>query len=48
MLALFREVEGLGVEIRLRIYPSYAGAIDGLVEGEVDFVRYGPVSYVLV
>jgi len=38
---------GLGVEIRLRIYPSYTGAIDGLVKGEVDFVRYGPVSYVI-
>ncbi|MCW8890458.1 MAG: PhnD/SsuA/transferrin family substrate-binding protein, partial [Sedimenticola sp.] len=39
--------QGFAADIQIRIYPSYAEAIDALVEGEVDFVRYGPVSYVI-
>jgi len=39
--------EGIPVEIDLRIFPSYTRAIDALVQGEVDFARYGPVSYVI-
>jgi phosphonate transport system substrate-binding protein len=34
-------------DIALRIYRSYEEALDALVNGEVDFVRFGPASYVL-
>ncbi|MES9905139.1 MAG: phosphate/phosphite/phosphonate ABC transporter substrate-binding protein [Sedimenticola sp.] len=39
--------EGVFTRIRIRIFPTYDGAIRALTEGEVDFVRFGPVSYVL-
>ncbi len=39
--------EGLPTKIRLKIYGTYSGAIDGLVEGEYDFGRFGPSSYIL-
>ena len=39
--------QGWDVRIQAKIYPSYEKAIDALVEGEVDFTRFGPVSYVL-
>jgi phosphonate transport system substrate-binding protein len=35
------------VDIHLQIHKSYDDAIDALVAGEVDFVRFGPASYVL-
>ncbi len=35
------------IDVALRIYKSYTEALDALVEGEVDFVRFGPASYVL-
>lgn len=35
------------VEIELRIYKTYAEAFDAFVAGKVDFVRFGPASYVL-
>ena len=38
---------GVRTEVDLRIFPSYTSAIDALAQGQVDFVRYGPVSYVL-
>jgi len=38
---------GIKTEIQLKIFPSYNEAIDGLAQGKVDFVRYGPASYVL-
>ncbi len=38
---------GVQVEVSLRIFPSYTSAIDALAQGQVDFARYGPVSYVL-
>jgi len=38
---------GIPAEIRLRIFPSYGPAIEALTSGEVDFVRFGPVSYVV-
>jgi phosphonate transport system substrate-binding protein len=41
------ERRGIALDIQLKIFPSYARAIDALVRGEVDFARYGPVSYVL-
>mgnify|MGYP000019847876 FL=1 len=34
-------------ELKLKIYKSYQGANDALVTGEVDFVRFGPASYIL-
>ena len=39
---------GRSVELSIRIFKSYAGAMDALVGGRVDFVRFGPASYVLV
>jgi len=33
--------------VEMKIFPSYTAAIDALVEGHVDFVRFGPASYVL-
>lgn len=41
------EEAGLPTEIRIKIYPTYSGAIDGLVNGEYDFGRFGPSSYIL-
>ncbi len=33
--------------IELRIFKTYDGALDALVRGDVDFVRFGPSSYIL-
>jgi len=38
---------GIRTEIQLKIFPSYNEGIEALAQGEVDFVRYGPASYVL-
>lgn len=38
---------GIKANIQLKIFPSYNEAIEALAQGEVDFVRYGPASYVL-
>lgn len=35
------------VDIELRIFKTYEEANDALVDGSVDFVRFGPASYVL-
>lgn len=35
------------VDIRLKIFHNYSDAINALVEGKVDFVRFGPVSYII-
>ncbi len=35
------------VDIELRIFKTYEQANDALVAGEVDFVRFGPASYVI-
>lgn len=35
------------VDIELRIHKSYEEAQDALVAGQVDFVRFGPASYVM-
>jgi phosphonate transport system substrate-binding protein len=37
---------GIDKQIRMKIYSTYPEAIDALASGEVDFVRYGPVSYI--
>lgn len=34
-------------KITLKIYPTYESAIDGLVNGEYDFGRTGPASYII-
>ncbi|MCP4410794.1 MAG: PhnD/SsuA/transferrin family substrate-binding protein [Gammaproteobacteria bacterium] len=39
--------KGIYTHIRLKISPTYRRAIDNLVTGKTDFVRFGPVSYVL-
>ncbi len=38
---------GEGVEIRMQVVRSYEEGIDLIVSGRVDFVRLGPVSYVI-
>ena len=37
----------VNIEINMKIYASYSGAVDALVQGDVDFVRFGPASYIL-
>ena len=37
---------GIHKRVNLRIFSSYPEAIDALASGKVDFVRYGPVSYI--
>ena len=44
--SLTREM-GQTVQIDLLIYKTYAEAQDALVSGQVDIVRFGPVSYIL-
>ena len=38
---------GRPVDIELRIFKTYEEGIDALVKGQVDFVRFGPSSYVI-
>ncbi len=38
---------GLSAVIEMKVYPSYLAALDALVEGKCDFVRFGPASYIL-
>lgn len=38
---------GINKKIKLKIYPTYESAIEGLVKGEYDFARFGPASYIL-
>jgi phosphonate transport system substrate-binding protein len=38
---------GIHKRVRLKIYTTYPQAIAALAGGEVDFTRYGPVSYIL-
>lgn len=39
--------QGINRQVHLKIYNTYPQAIDALASGEVDFARYGPVSYIL-
>lgn len=39
--------QGYTINIKLKIYPSYKGALEGVVKGEYDFARFGPASYIL-
>lgn len=38
---------GVPASIELRIFKTYDGALEALVQGQVDFVRFGPSSYIL-
>ncbi len=38
---------GGAASIELRIFKTYDGALDALVRGDVDFVRFGPAPYIL-
>ncbi len=38
---------GRQIEIHMQVAPSYEAGINALVEGKVDFARFGPASYVL-
>jgi phosphonate transport system substrate-binding protein len=35
------------VDIQLRIYKTYEDALEAIIKGQIDFVRFGPASYVL-
>lgn len=41
------KTKGIDAKISLKIYPTYDAAIDGLANGEYDFARFGPASYIL-
>lgn len=38
---------GRPVDIKLKIYSTYEEGNDAIVKGEVDFVRFGPASYII-
>ncbi len=38
---------GSNATVKLKIFPSYTAAVDALVEGNVDFMRFGPASYIM-
>jgi len=39
---------GSDATVKMKIFPSYVAAVDALVGGNVDFVRFGPASYIIV
>jgi len=39
--------QGVKIDIEIKIYPTYSGAITALGKGEFDFGRFGPSSYIL-
>ncbi|MDD2775053.1 MAG: PhnD/SsuA/transferrin family substrate-binding protein [Gallionella sp.] len=39
--------QGVNVQIKMRIFPTYEEAIEAVVSGKADFSRLGPVSYVM-
>ncbi len=38
---------GANATVKMKIFPTYAAAVDALVEGNVDFMRFGPASYIM-
>jgi len=38
---------GSNATVKMRIFPSYTAAVDALVAGNVDFMRFGPASYIM-
>jgi len=41
------ESSKMPVKVQLKIYPTYEKANEALANGQVDFVRFGPASYIL-
>ncbi|MFY9261886.1 MAG: PhnD/SsuA/transferrin family substrate-binding protein [Gallionella sp.] len=39
--------QGIPVKVKMRIYPQYEQATDAVENGEADFARLGPVSYII-
>ena len=37
----------LDLNISIKIYPTYESALEGIVNGDYDFARFGPASYIL-
>lgn len=46
-LEQYMKEKKMDVKITMKIFASYSGAIDAVVEGEIDFARFGPASYIL-
>ncbi|MFN0008756.1 MAG: PhnD/SsuA/transferrin family substrate-binding protein [Planctomycetota bacterium] len=46
LMVSMEERLGRSVDINLTIFRSYEDGIDSLARGEVDFVRFGPASYI--
>jgi phosphonate transport system substrate-binding protein len=40
-------IQGWNIEIQVKLYPNYDEAIDALTRGQIDFARFGAVSYIL-
>ena len=38
---------GINATVKMKIFPSYAAAVDALAAGSVDFMRFGPASYIM-
>ena len=38
---------GINATVKMKIFPSYAAAVDALAAGNVDFMRFGPASYIM-
>jgi phosphonate transport system substrate-binding protein len=45
--AKLHEALGQAVTVKLQIFKTYEDACDALVDGKIDFVRFGPTSYVI-
>jgi len=41
------EISGMQITVGLKIFPTYEKANEALVKGQIDFVRFGPASYIL-
>ena len=39
--------QNLNLKISIKIYPSYEDALTGIINGDYDFARFGPASYIL-
>ena len=39
--------QGIERTIKIKIYPTYDGAIEAITKGNCDFARFGPASYIL-
>lgn len=41
------EQQGFDVHLHMRVYPTYAAAIEAVAAGDCDIARFGPASYVM-